>query len=334
MVAMVLDEGHHPGDVTDMRDRVRRWLNEEMIQLAGEMDFPGLLTKSTHTLDEPFGVTADEFDIFTRGPADLLRIVKAEIVDPTDSPVRLHDMRIESYNEFRRLFIRDSSTSTTRADKGNPDRPTSIAFNRKEGVDLKGLTLPVAWTVISGVTETAGITASLYGYSDATHRRAFSTVTASTLSATPQSLGTLAEPVTFSKSAITTGAITLSDGTTNRAFIEPTEFHSFITQIVLHPWRDRTDYVLHLSYKRRPALMALNSDVPSGMPYEAWEIIRYSALGKILAFIENTGEQEKAERRRDQLKGALRTKLGEEQIEDAAFTWGEPRLGEFITDPD
>lgn len=334
---MVLDEGHHPGDTGDMRIRVRRWLNEEMIQTAGEFDFPGLLTKSVHVLVEAFGVTADEFDIFARGPYDLLRIIKAEILDPADSPVRLHEMKVESYANFRRLFLRDSSTSTTRADKGTPGRPITIAFRRLDGVDLVGVTLPIQWTVASTLTEDASLTASVHGYFDLAHRFVNTRVTAAQITASPQNVGgsgEIAEALTFSKSAASVGRVSLSDGTTIRGVIEPAEFNSQVTQFLLHPWRDRTDYSLYLTYKRRPPQMVLDSDVPSGMPYEAWEIIRYSALAKILAFIENTGEQEKAERTRNQLKAALRTKLGEEQIEEAGFAWESPRSGEWITEMD
>jgi len=337
MVNMVLDEGHHPGDTGDMRDRVRRWLNEEMIQIAGEFDFPGLLTKAILLLDEPFGVTSDEFDTVHRAPGDLLRIIKAEMLDPADSPVRLHEMKIESHAAFRRMFLRDTSTSTTRADKGNPARPTTIAFERKDGVDMVGVTRPIQWRVSSSATEDASLLVSLYGYIDSRHRQMGTIGTAVPITASPQNIGTsgvLFEGVTFSKNNQSSGRIVLDDGTTERAFIEPAEFSSQVTQLLLQPWRDRTDYQLYLTYKRRPPLMSLDSEVPSGMPYEAWEIIRYSALGKILAFIENTGEQEKAERRSNQLKAALRTKLGEEQIEEAGFSWESPRSGEWITEMD
>ncbi len=333
----ILDQINRPGDTSSMRDRVRGWVNEELINVAGDFDHPGLLTKSEHLLDEPFGVTSQEFDTFTRAPADLLKLYKVEILDPTNSPPRLRRVSILSYADFRRKFLASSSNSTTRADKGSPGRPSSIAFDRVSSVNLAGLPSPVSWEVRADITEAAGLTVSLYGYPDSTHQRFFMLENGSGLTTTPEALGgadAMRDPVTFSKSDISGGRITLSDGTTDRAVIEPTEMHSFVTKFMLHPYRDRVDYRLFVSYKRRPPLMRLDGDVPSGMRYEAWQIIKEAALSTALRFVRNDGEQQKAEKRANELRGALSTKLREEQIEDAAWTWAQPESQEAITELD
>lgn len=274
-------------DSADSEDQVRAldWMNEGLQELYGDFDFHEMMTRFSFTIDETAQANDDWPKIIVLAPMDVMEIKQAELRDGNVSPAIITPLEVVSHLGFNRR-----TQGTIRSNTSQRAQPSIIAVRRIEGVreDVANDAL-ISVQIVSSTADTA--TAALLSYGSIDRRSQVKT-SAALNGATPVNYAGTHIPIAFSKSANTTGIVSLRQQTTLTvlAQIMPWDRTAYYNVFELSNFADQT-YTVWMEYKRRPPLMSAVDDVPYYIPPEGHAFIVEFAKFKALKFQEDTDFQ-------------------------------------------